>query len=210
MLCTRLGVACVALFVMATPAHAQASARIGILAGMNAAAISGEGETLDRRMALVIGGYLVKPLTGGLSLRPELLYSQKGGKDSYSDEDISVSSTLKLDYLDIPILLQYEGRTARGITPHVHAGPSFAIKARCAYEGSTDGVSLSASCDEIELSPKSFDVGGLVGAGIGFPLGSFRATVGTRFQQGFSEIETESTAKHRVLSFYGTVEFGRQ
>lgn len=212
---------CVALFLMATPTYAQSGSttrgptRIGVLGGMNSATFSGEtsDDKPDRRTGIVVGGYLVMPLNSNLSLRPELLYSQKGAKASNSDPDFSFEATLKLDYIDVPILLQYERRTSSGITPHVFVGPTFGIKASCKFTATLEGTeapSGSTQCDGFDIKPKSFDFGGLVGAGIGFPLGSVRGTIGARLQQGFAEVEADSNLKNRVLSFYGSVEFGNR
>jgi len=52
--------------------------------------------------------------------------------------------------------------------------------------------------------------GALVGAGIGFPLGGIGATIGARYQHGFSDIAKDATVKNRVFSIYGSIEFGKR
>lgn len=217
---TRFAVSCVALLVMATQLHAQSGsttrgpARFGVLGGMNAATLNGgDGDAPDRRTGLLVGAYVVKPLNAHLSLRPELLYSQKGAEVSSSGELFTFTSAIELAYIDVPMLLQYEGGTPSGITPHVFVGPTFGFKAGCTLTETSDntgGVEQSSDCEDQGGELEAFDLGGLVGAGVGFPLGSVRGTVGVRFQQGFTEIAMDSEIKNRVISVYGSVEFGRR
>lgn len=198
---------------MAMPAAAQSpnaeSVRVGILAGLNSATVGGkDAEDASRITGLVAGVYLVKPFSGGLAFRPELLYSQKGAESSISEGDVSVKVKIKLAYIDIPVLLQYEATGSSDVRPHVYAGPSFGFKSGCKVEGSGEGVSVSTDCKDAEIDIKSFDLGGVVGAGLTFPLGGLRAAVGARYQHGFSDLEAESVVKNRVLSFYVGLEFG--
>ena len=119
-----------------------------------------------------------------------------------------VKVKIKLAYIDIPVLLQYEATGSSDVRPHVYAGPSFGFKSGCKVEGSGEGVSVSTDCKDAEIDIKSFDLGGVVGAGLTFPLGGLRAAVGARYQHGFSDLEAESVVKNRVLSFYVGLEFG--
>jgi hypothetical protein len=191
-------------------AQSTAPARIGILAGANSATIGGsDADGADRRTGFVAGVYLVKPIAAGISLRPELLYSQKGAKTTIVDEDVSAKAELKLSYVDVPVLLQFEPSSASAVRPHVYVGPSFGIKADCKLAASGGGLSASVDCDQ-DFDLKSFDLGGVVGAGIGLPLGGVGATIGARYQHGFTDIAKDATVKNRVFSVYASVEFGKR
>lgn len=201
--------------VLAMPLVAQSPAagplRVGILAGINSATVAGDDtEDADRLTGLLAGVYLVKPISGALAFRPELLYSQKGAETSFDDEDGAGKAKIKLTYIDVPVLLQFEGTGSSDVRPQLYAGPSFGFKTSCKLEGSGSGVSVSLDCDEAEIDVKSFDLGGVVGAGLTFPVGDLRAAVGARYQHGFTDLDADAVVKNRVLSFYVGLEFGKK
>jgi len=208
-----LTVAAGAVFTLPAGAQSRASGstlRIGVMAGANSATLGGKDvDDADRRTGFVGGVYIVKPFAGPLAFRPELLFSQKGAKTSLSVDQVDVDATLKLSYLDIPVLLQVESPAASGVRPHVYAGPSFGFKADCKIEASAGGVSQSIDCDQ-DFDLKSFDLGAVIGGGVGFALGTVEATVGARYQHGFSDIAKDATAKNRVFSIYASVELGKR
>ncbi len=201
--------------LLSSPALAQSrdggsSLRIGIIGGANSATIGGkDADDADRRTGFLAGAYLVKPIAGSLSFRPELLLTQKGAKTTLVEEDVTADVELKLTYIDVPVLLQFEPGTASAVRPHVYGGPSFGFKSNCKLEASAGDLSGSLDCDN-DFDLKSFDLGGVIGAGIGFPLGGIGATVGARYQHGFSDIAKDATVKNRVFSIYGSVEFGKR
>lgn len=198
----------------ALPLAAQSSSgsplRVGVMAGGSSATIGGkDADDAERRTGFLAGAYLVKPIAGTLSLRPELLFSQKGAKTSIVEDDVAADVELKLSYIDVPVLLQLEPTASGNIRPHVYGGPSFGFKANCKLEASAGDISGSVDCDN-DFDLKSFDLGGVVGAGIGFPLGGIGATIGARYQHGFSDIAKDATVKNRVFSIYGSIEFGKR
>ncbi len=84
-------IAAAALLVGATaslPLSAQSSAsgstlRVGVMAGASSTTIAGkDAEDADRRTGFLAGVYLVKPIAGSLSLRPELLFRRRGRRGS--------------------------------------------------------------------------------------------------------------------------------
>jgi hypothetical protein len=185
--------------------------RIGILAGVNSATVGGkDADDADRLTGLLAGVYVVKPIAGALAFRPELLYSQKGAEGSFDEEDVSGKAKIKVAYLEVPVLLQYEATESSDVRPHVYAGPSFSFKTTCKLEGSGGGVSVSFDCDDVELDVKSFDLGGVVGAGLTFPIGGLRAAIGARYQHGFTDLTDDAVVRNRVLSLYAGLEFGRR
>ena len=122
------------------PLSAQSNAsgstlRVGVMAGASSTTIGGkDAEDAERRTGFLAGVYLVKPIAGSLSLRPELLFSQKGAKAKFSEDDVQADVDLKLSYIDVPVLLQLEPSTTGSARPHVYAGPSFGFKSNCKLE----------------------------------------------------------------------------
>lgn len=196
------------------PLAAQSSggaSRFGVLGGVNSATFGGsDAEDVDRLTTFVIGGYVVKPFTGGLSFRPELLYARKGTESSLSDADVSAKISVKLAYIDVPLLLQLEQRAENGVSPHGYVGPYVGVKLSCKVGASGGGVSVDADCDDEVDSVKSVDFGGVIGAGIGFPLAQLRGTLGARYAHGFADLSSDAKVQNRVLSFYVGLEFGKR
>jgi hypothetical protein len=210
-----LAVLCTAGLALPASAQSVASAagplRFGVMAGLNSSTIGGsDADDADRRTAFVGGVYVVKPLSGGLAFRPELLLSQKGAEQSLVEEGVSVKGTLRLTYIDVPLLLQLEGTSASGVRPHAYAGPSIGFKTGCSVKGSGGGFSVSASCSEFGSDVKTVDVGGVIGAGIGFPVGGLSATIGARYQHGFTDIAEDVKVQNRVIAFYASLELGKR
>ncbi len=206
---------CTLLSILASaPMGAQTAAgplRIGLLAGFNSATVGGSDvDDADRRTGFIGGVYLVKPFGATIAFRPELLYSQKGAEQSFEEEGVSGKGKFKLAYLEVPLLLQLESATSGGLRPHAYAGPSIGVQVSCNIEASGGGVSLNSSCDDADVDTKSLEFAGVVGAGLGFPVSGASLTVGARFQYGFTDISNDGKAQNRVLSFYGSLEFGRK
>ena len=188
--------------------------RVGILAGLSSATIgfedSEENDGVDRRNGLVGGVYVALPFARYLAFRPELLYVQKGASGGDSDD----RSTLKLDYVEVPVLLEVTVPTAGRVRPQLYAGPALAFKARCqvAFEG--DGVSASTGCSRVadefgedNFDVKSFDLGGVVGGALAFDVGGRAVTVGARYTHGFTQLIDDGGARNRAIGVYGSIEF---
>ena len=198
--------------------------RAGIIAGLSSATLggsdaefeSGSGIDKKRRNGFVAGGYLTFPIVPGLPLaiRPELLYVQKGVRVSGTipgpvDEPVSAESTTKLDYLELPVLLQLDVPNTAGLRPSLYAGPSVAYLLRCRTDGTVGGETNSEDCGGGSNGVRKFDVSGVVGGQLGFGLGGQALGVGVRYTYGFTRLNKDVDAKNRALSVYGAIEFGR-
>lgn len=94
----------------------------GVKAGMNMANITGdEVEDAKIKPGMTIGGFATIPLGDKLSVRPEILFTQKGYRIKESEEGYEYKGKAKMNWLDIPILAVYE--VAEGIKAFV--GPYF-------------------------------------------------------------------------------------
>jgi hypothetical protein len=204
-----------ALLAVTSMANAQAGVkpqpRIGIVGGVNLASLS-DADGTGSRTGFIGGVMLSLPLANNFAFQPELLYTMKGATDNSSD----VTSTVKLSYVELPLLLRLDIPASGGVKPFVYAGPSFALKTSCDVEGESGGTTESLSCDDFAKqvtpfgSPLTFasaDVGGIVGGGLAFDVGGRALTVGVRYELGFVSISSDSDSKNRVLSFVGTFEW---
>lgn len=186
-------------------------ATFGVMAGINVAKLSGDNITgIDNRTGMLGGLFLTLHLTNSFAVEPELLYSQHGAA---SNSDPDVDFTFKMDYVDVPVLLRFEVPVVGPIRPFFVAGPAFGIKTKCNVEGSVDGGSASADCDNVgdqfgeSFETKSFDLSGVAGAGIDFRLGGTTLMLGARYQHGFSDVLKDVSAKNRTWSIVAGLGF---
>ena len=192
--------------------HAQNAAstprRLGIAAGINSSTLGGgDVEDASRRTGFIGGIFLVAPLAPGFAIQPELLYSMKGAK--FEDASEGITGTLKMDYVEVPLLLRFDLSSSGGVRPFIYAGPAISFKASCKAEVEGQGQSASVDCNEFEgnAAIKTVDYGAVVGGGLAFDMAGRMFTLGARYNQGMAKISDESTTKHRVISVLATLEF---
>lgn len=201
-----------AALLLGAPAHSAGAQglpiphrpTIGVMAGVNLSKLGGDDITgADNRTGFMGGLFVTFHVTNGFAIQPEVIYSQRGASDN-SDPDFD--ATFKLDYIDVPVLLRFEIPVVGPIRPFFLAGPSFGLQVKCGIEGSGGGVSASVDCDQIgdqvglQFEKKTFDLSGVVGAGLDFHLGGHTLMLGARYQHGFSDVMKDATVKNRTWS----------
>jgi hypothetical protein len=125
---TKLAIMAIALLTMQA---GSAQFRLGAKAGANLVKVEGKSFKDEFRYNYHLGGFAEIALTQDkkLSLQPEVLFNQysttldSSFKAVYEDIITSEQSRVKLNYLSIPILLNY--RLAGPI--YLQAGPAFSI-----------------------------------------------------------------------------------
>ena len=76
----------------------------------DAVEVYGAGEKMSR-MAFAAGAFAHFGFGGLLALEPQVLFSQKGGKYGDAAPVINDELTIKIDYLEAPVLLRNRNRT---------------------------------------------------------------------------------------------------
>ncbi len=181
--------------------------RFGLIAGINSSTVGG-GDTQDakRRTGAMAGISFVAPVSPGFSIEPELLYTMKGA--GFSDTD--ASGTVKMNYVEIPVLFRGSIPTSTNARPFFYIGPDIAFRAGCSLEAQGQGISGDVSCDQFEaegLKFKTVDYGIVIGAGASFDLTGKIFTISARYDHSLGKLVEDSDTKHRVLSLVGTLEF---
>ena len=92
----------------------------GVKGGVNYSDIISDGINSSGRLGFIGGAYITIPL-GSIKLQPEVLYAMRG----YKVDEIDV--TIKLDYIEVPVLFRYDFPSAVGTGPYIYAGPSFSF-----------------------------------------------------------------------------------
>ena len=183
------------LAVAAAPTFAQSDVTGGIKIGVNFSKLtfSEEGDddfTTDSRTGLVIGGFVDMPITELFSFQPEILYSQKGGKQEIPGLG---DSKVKIGMVQIPLLFKasFAGTSVR---PFVVAGPGigFVTSAKI-EEPDIEDLDIKDDLASIEFS-------GIIGAGVQFG----RGIVEFRYDHGFTDLDDDeddiSEAKGKTWS----------
>jgi opacity protein-like surface antigen len=188
-----VSIAIVTIFLCAASAAAQ-GLTTGVKGGVNVSTVDFDSPvgdtTLDWRLSAIVGGFVRFPLLSWVELQPEVLYSVKGGKR----EDFGVSSSVLLDYLDVPVLARMPlgGRKYFAVAgPYV--GFRLRARTRTEFSGSTEEVDIS---DVIER----MDFGLAVGGGVEFGA----IVLDGRYSFSLTDIDKdtseEASAKNRVVS----------
>lgn len=92
------------ILIISIPTYSQVS--FGIKSGMNITTTKNLIAYPKNRIGFYGGGFVTIPLDKKLFLQPELLYSTKGDKPY--NEFSAPNSTLRFNYLNLPILLGYK------------------------------------------------------------------------------------------------------
>jgi hypothetical protein len=159
----------------------------GAKAGVNFASIGGdETSGIDGRTGFHVGALAEIPVNDFFSVQPEIVYSAQGAKDSYTEsfDGITVmgESTLKLDYINIPIIGKFY--VVEGLSLEVGPQVGFNISAKDEFEVSGLGMTESGE-EDIKDFVKGTDFAIAAGAAYKLPIGLFFSA---RYNVGLSDI----------------------
>ncbi len=160
--------------------------KFGVKAGLNLANISGDDtEDLDGRTAFHIGGVAEIMITDKFSFQPELLYSAQGAKSTYEDQFEKEEITIKLDYINLPLMAKYY--VAEGFS--IEAGPQigFLMNSEADYEyiDKEDPEFNESGTEDLKDEIKGIDFG--VNLGLGYKLEN-GLNFGARYNLGLSDL----------------------
>ena len=167
--------------------------KYGAKTGLNFANIT-DLSSSSNRTGFHVGGVAEIFINEKFSIQPELMYSTQGAKyDVDIDFEyimVNAKSTIKLDYLNIPIMAKYY--VMDGLS--LQAGPQIGINVKAEQEVQALGQNIVI---KIKNNTNSIDFGLNFGAGYELPLGVF---FDARYNLGLTKIiEEGETSKHRVF-----------
>jgi len=194
------------LFLSASAIAQHQKVKLGIKAGLNLATLTFDESELDSssKAGFTAGVMIEIPMTKKFSLQPEILYSQQGTKTSFSDSDVTNSnyeSTIKLNYLNIPVMLKYY--VIEGLS--VQAGPQIGIllKANNKYKDNFLGYDNQESFD---LKEYSSGIDTSVNVGLGYQFKDkfytdlrYNISYSNVFKDGDTNHFIDNDMKNRVL-----------
>jgi opacity protein-like surface antigen len=180
--------------------------KFGAKAGLNVARLNtnlqkipGASSTQTNVVGLNIGLFGEYKISDTFSLQPELLYSEQGGKATMDVLGQSLTQTLSLKYLNVPVIAKYFATKKFSI----QAGPQigFLLAATNKLDSSITGLPSSSS--DIKSDVNAIDFGLNFGLGYDF---TENIAVSTRYNLGLIEIEKNNSngssgSKNKVFSF---------
>lgn len=175
-------------------------AKFGVKAGLNVANLTGDDtDDVDARISGVFGVFAKVSISETIAFQPEVLYSMQGATGSEVYEGTNVDVTMKLDYINIPLMMKFY--VADGFS--FNAGPQVGFLASAKAKAEAQGVSAE---EDIKDQLKGIDFGLNFGVGYDLPMG---LGVDLRYNLGLSNVfdTDEAEAKNGVLQFTASYSF---
>lgn len=141
--------------------------------------------TLNFKPGFSAGAFLIYKFNDRFSLRPELLYAQRGVYSELYEGIVNVDLTARFDYIELPLLAVYTFPLKGKVKPRLYAGPVLAYLLSSELELSAS--ILSATVDFGSVTHVN-DFALLLGGGIDWDVGNGIVTFDVRYQRGFSNV----------------------
>jgi len=191
----RAAVLAVAVCLAAGRAAAQTGPAVGAEAGYSRADLIGRDANLvESRQGAITGVYLHLPLSPVVSVRPELLFSLRGGRTLVRVGDDIADVDIELAYLELPLLARLVLPGGR-IRPAVFGGPSLALQIGCDFLLAIAADTTRSTCGEtveqggINVEQvRDWDLAWVAGAALEMHLPRTTLALQGRYTAGFRSI----------------------
>lgn len=200
-----------ALVFLAAPLQAQ-DTRLGLVGGVSIANLGGDdaGDT-DSSLGLSGGAFLSVGVNESWAIRPGVYYVEKGFEVSDGASELE----LNLDYIEVPLLLEFRVPTTGAMGVHLFGGPAVALEINCEFEGSDETGSGSVECDAPEFmgffDTKTVDFGLMLGGGIDFAASeSVDIVIEGSYNLGLTSIDdsgADADVKNRAFQIHAGLSF---
>jgi hypothetical protein len=192
-----LGVA--ACLVASRTAAGQEGAAVGAEVGYSRAdLIGGDSDPVESRQGAITGVYVHLPLNRVVSVRPELLFSVRGGRTPVGiagpPTDDFAEIDLELAYLELPLLARMVLPRGR-FRPAVFGGPSLALQIGCDFlfitadtSRSTCGQEEDSDLPALAKQVREWDLAWVAGAAMEMHLPRTTLSLQGRYSAGFRSV----------------------
>lgn len=158
--------------------------------GLNISNITDIGGT-DPRIGLAAGLEAEYQISDIFSLSAGAIYSQQGIKASWTERNKKISQTLKLDYINIPILANVY--VAKGFAVKLGIQPGFNVTAKLEHKEKEDGITVKATGDVEDVKSVDFSIP----VGLSYEYANFQ--LDARYNWGVSKVADDDDEKHSVF-----------
>ncbi len=167
-------------------------------------ALGGGGNLLTSRQGAITGAYLQFPLHDIFAIRPELLFSLKGGS-TVANIGEETNIDIELAYIELPVLFRVSFPTG-SIRPVLFGGPALAIQIGCDFSFSFD--SSRSTCGQDTLANvRSWDFGLVAGGGVEKRLRRATIALEARYTAGTRSILEDVDLRNRAFGLVLAVTF---
>ncbi len=187
---------------------------IGPKAGLNVTWLVGDDvesfwDLGEKRTGVAIGAFIIYKFNGYFALQPEAYYSQWGSKGG----DETAGQSLRIHYVEAPILAKFFFRNRSYLTPYVVFGPAPFFRVGCNVERHEGASTQEGGCDdwvaETPLGNAPIELKNLtinVVVGVGFDLEVWGGAFGldARYSVGLTTIDNSdfgTDMKNRGVQF---------
>jgi hypothetical protein len=154
-----------------------------------------EAEQLRSRQGSMTGVFLLAPIAGPLSFRPELLFSLKGGRTQTG----SALLDIELAYLEMPLLARFSLSRGR-VRPLLFGGPAPSLQIGCDFQFIAADQASRSTCGEGGFSLfRSFDFGMVAGGGVEVRWPQSSLALEARYTAGLRSILDEADVRNRAF-----------
>lgn len=133
--------------------------------------------TSDRKIGFEAGIFGDFPISRIFSIQPEAVFVQKGGEES---GDVLGTSSLTLNYVDVPLLLKINAPLDGAVKPYIFGGPYAGYLIEATADGDEGSQDISEFLEDINYGLK-------VGLGVKFNS----IVVDARYDMGMANMYTE-------------------
>lgn len=182
-------------------AAAQERAAVGAEAGYSRADLIGkDSDVVESRQGALTGVYLHLPLSRVVSVRPELLFSLRGGRTlvRIAGTDDLGEIDLELAYLELPLLARMVLPRGR-FRPAVFGGPSVALQIGCDLLFITADTTSRSTCGQEQRDSlprklvgveqvREWDLAWVAGAAMEMHLPRTTLSLQGRYSAGFRSV----------------------
>lgn len=160
--------------------------------GLNIATITKDDDA-DSRVGLAVGAEIEYQATDMVSISGGLLYSMQGAKGDLG----SIDGTMKLDYINIPILANVY--VAKGFAVKLGLQPGFMVndKIKVSQNGMSAEVSLEKAFEQAGIDATINKVDLSIPVGVSYEFSNF--VVDARYNWGLTEIVKDASSKNSVF-----------
>ena len=169
--------------------------KVGVtVANFDYASISSSTQALESRSKMTFGGYLRLDIGRVFSLQPELQYVPSGAKGSFVIDNgitpTSVEGTLKMNYLELPILAKFRFPGGGALAPNFYLAPSAAVNLASKLEADLTALGLPTAEGGVDIKDEVQNLlfGGAIGGGFDMRAGKGIVTLDARYSKSFSDI----------------------
>ena len=174
---------------------------VGAQVGYSRSDISGpDANGIRSRQGALTGVFLYFPVRTGVAVRPELLFSLKGGRTlAQIDGGGTATLDIELAYLELPVLLHVAPAVGR-FRPVFFGGPSPALQIGCDLQLVLQPEPLRVTCSEADITFREWDLGLVMGGGVEAHLNRATLALEARYTAGLRSILADARVDNRSFA----------